>query len=173
MFSIAFDASGTEHDQPVLVVAGFAAPTRTWTEFDIPWLGRLAKEGLLDFHMADFSKGYDVYSAWKDDTPRRDQLAHDLVDIILSHACRKFGCAVIINDLHAFTTKENRERFYMHAYSVASMASLAQVQRWTLNEHISPPEAIFERGDDKQPEFRKLMISQGEPEPTFRWWGFR
>lgn len=57
----------------------------------------------------------------------------------------------------------------MHAYPLAARASVAQVQRWYLREQIGPPEFIFEKGDNKQHEFRLRMLADGEVEPVFRW----
>jgi hypothetical protein len=170
MFSAAFDASGTEHDQEALVVAGFIAPAAVWIDFGKAWRARLAEEGLSDFHMADFMKGYGVYSEWKNDKARRAALLSDLIGIVQSHASRQFGCAVVIGELHSLTTKSNRDRFLMHAYCLAAIMSITQVQRWCHRERIvSPPEFIFEKGDDKQHEFRLRMQADSEVGPVFRW----
>jgi hypothetical protein len=168
MFSTAFDASGTEHDQPILVVAGFVASAETWIDFDKAWRERLAKDGLPHFHMAEFvySRGK-LFGSWKND-PRRDPLLRDLVGLVQSHACRKFGCATVIAELHGMTTKARRQEWLMHAYPIAARAVVAQVRRWSLRENIAYPEIVFETGDHRQGDFVDGMIRDHEPVPILR-----
>ncbi|MGB9488269.1 MAG: hypothetical protein WCD04_19420, partial [Terriglobia bacterium] len=65
MFTTAFDASGHESDQLIMVVAGFISSVDDWTDFSKKWKERLAEDGLEYFHTKEFSD-------WRlDDDPRR------------------------------------------------------------------------------------------------------
>jgi len=51
----AFDASGHESDQPVLVVAGFVSSAKDWDEFSAKWLERLRADDLPYFQASQFA----------------------------------------------------------------------------------------------------------------------
>ncbi len=67
----AFDASGSEHDQPVFIVAGFASSAKDWEEFSALWNQRLAHDGLTHFHAVDFAQSRKEFrDGWKENEPR-------------------------------------------------------------------------------------------------------
>src|ERR1035438_237099 len=78
MFTAVFDASGTEHDKPVMVVAGFAASSDAWSSFESEWKKRLAADQLSCFHMNKFAQSKGDFKEWEGDEPRRRRLLSDL-----------------------------------------------------------------------------------------------
>jgi hypothetical protein len=95
MFTGAFDAGGSEYDQPILVVAGFVSSAMDWDEFAVLWKKRLAEDNLTYFHALDFAHSRKEFSGWKEQEPRRRKLLSDLIELIKRHAYRKFGSIVV------------------------------------------------------------------------------
>jgi hypothetical protein len=163
VFSVYFDASGTEHDQPCMVVAGYLATAEQWINFENEWVPRIRREGLDYFHAADVARLIP-------DRGRRENLYVDLVKIISENVSRQFGCCILIRALHAIDEAKRKE-WNVRAYSAAGYACVCQVRLWfTSWKARSLPEFIFERGESR-PEtgaLRDLMEENGFPEPIFK-----
>ena len=117
------DASGTDHDQPVLAVAGFVALAEQWVEFEPPWKRRLEKDGLEFFHMSEVNRKF------KGRSDERKQLLQDLAQIVEFHVGVKVGCCVV-NEGVAQIPESDRRRWHMNAYSLAGRSCAAQIRLW-------------------------------------------
>jgi hypothetical protein len=170
MLSAAFDAGGSKHDQPVLIVAGFVSTVADWMDFDREWKERLSKEGLDYFHAQRFAQSSGPFKeGWKGNEGRRQALLGDLVDIIVSHAHQKFG-SLIVNTIHqAELSEENRKAFYLEAYPLAGRTVVADVVRYAVSfKARAYPEFVFEDGDLDKGKLMQRMKEDGYPPPIFR-----
>jgi hypothetical protein len=156
MFTTAFDASGHESDQLMMVVAGFISSVDDWTNFSKKWKERLAKDGLEYFHMKEFSH-------WcSDDEARRRSLLSDLMELIKAHAYRKFGVVVSNKGFGANFSEADRNEWRLTAYSFAGYRSIMEVSKWAMRDRIrSPIEHIFEEGDLGRDKLEKSATNSG------------
>jgi len=168
MFTACFDTGGTDHDQEILMTAGFVSSAGDWIEFDEKWRARLALDGIEYFHMKEFAHSTDQFEGWKSQERRRRDLFSDLLDIISSHAYRKFGCGISIPKWNSLISEQTRDDFKMKAYCTAGMLCAALVDNWAFEEKISTPiEVVFEDGDAGKGVLQK-SLSQRKPELIFR-----
>jgi hypothetical protein len=160
-FTVYLDASGSEHDQPCLAVAGYLSTAEQWIEFEKSWLLRLSAEGLDYFHAREILRAVP-------DKIKRDSLYADLTGIIAGHCTRQIGCCVINSAMDALTEEERKE-FDITAYSIAGRACAGQVRQWARAFGArSLPELVFECGDKGKGSLLGLLKTDGFPEPTFR-----
>jgi hypothetical protein len=156
MFTTAFDASGHESDQLIMVVAGFISSANDWIDFSKKWKERLAKDGLKYFHMKEFKY------LWLNDEPRRRALLNDLMEVIRTHAYLKFGVMVSIKGFGVNFSEAEKEEWLLNAYSFAGYKSVKEVCKWAQREHIkSSIEHIFEEGDLGRGKLEKLAEDSG------------
>lgn len=170
MFTACFDAGGSQHDQEFLVVAGFISSADTWTTFDLLWRERLTKDGIRYFHMEEFAHFRGEFkNGWRNNEIKRRSLLSDLLDIIRSHAFRKFGCAIEHKQLTDVISKEQREKYLLDAYSFAGLYCAHQVNQWRVNEKISAlPDLVFEDGDLGKGHLMDRLKKDGFGTPIFR-----
>lgn len=156
MFTTAFDASGHESDQLIMVVAGFISSVDDWTDFSKKWKERLAEDGLEYFHTKEFSD-------WRlDDEPRRRSLLNDLMELIKAHAYRKFGVVVSNKGFATNFSEADRKEWRLTAYSFAGYRSVMEVSKWAMRDQIkSPIEHIFEEGDLGRNKLEKSATNSG------------
>jgi hypothetical protein len=160
MLAAAFDASGHEADQPVMVVAGFISSAADWASFSKEWYKRLSKDDLPYFHMREILK-------WNVPESQRRALFGDLMTIIKDHAYRKFGMAIVTR-LTSRISHADKLRWYLGAYSLAGRACANDVYKWVARERIpSPVACFFEEGDLGAGLLRDGMIQDGFPPPVF------
>jgi hypothetical protein len=159
MFTTAFDAAGTDHDQELLIVAGFISTADHWINFDRLWRKRLADDGLKYFHMVDFASFKKQFrNGWRDNEPRRRALLGDLMDIIQAHAFRRFGCVVENTTFLENVSKDVRDQYFLDAYTAASLSCTQQVRQWCTDDGSPKFETIrfvFEAGDKGQTQLEK------------------
>jgi hypothetical protein len=96
MLTAAFDCS-KDKDRKYFIMAGFVSSADEWVSFDVEWRNRLTDDGLAYFHMqrlahADTHPQKPFDKTWIGQKKRRQTLLSDLLDIIKSHAWRKFAC---------------------------------------------------------------------------------
>ena len=170
MFTACFDAGGSQHDQQFLVVAGFVSSNDTWTKFDRLWRERLAEDGIRYFHMEEFAHFRGEFrNGWRDKETKRKSLLSDLLDIIRSHAFRKFGCAIDHKQLTDVITKKEREKYLLDAYSFAGLYCAHQVNQWRVTERLSTqPDLVFEDGDLGKGHLIDRLKKDGFGTPIFR-----
>lgn len=168
MLTVAFDASGTEHDQRLFVVAGFVSSANDWIGFDAQWKERLKRDGLEYFHMHSFAHSIGQFKGWNKDELRRQALLSDLLGIIQSHAYRKFGSMVINRFFGSKISAKNIEAFKLTAYSLTGLTVTYKVRKWMRNEgfHTSP-KIVFEDGDLHKGKLMDAMAQHGLPAPSF------
>ncbi len=155
------DASGTDHDQPVLVVAGFVALSEQWTEFEVAWNERLRRDGLERFHMKE------INGTLKARSVRGRKLLQDLASIIESHVTRKFGCCVV-NKALAGIPRSETTAWHINAYSLAGRSCAAQIRAWTKSWGArSVPTIVFETGDRGRDQLVKIFKRDDFETPNF------
>lgn len=156
MFTTTFDAFGHESDQLIMVVAGFISSAGDWIDFSQKWKERLAKDGLEYFHMKEFT-------SWcLDDESKRRSLLNDLMELIKTHAYRKFGRVILNRGFVSNFSKAEKEEWHLNAYSLAGFGCVMEVDQWAASERIkSPIEHIFEEGDIGRDELDKLARGGG------------
>jgi hypothetical protein len=158
-FTCYFDASGTQHDQLALAVAGFMATAEQWVEFEEPWKERLARSGLKDFHRKAI------------DPQKYPGLLEDLARIIHDYSRRKFGMVVRVSELHRRVAKEAYQKWNLDAYSYAGRACAAHVRQWATKNHLrSIPELVFATGDAGRDQLEKRLREDGFTGVRFLSW---
>ena len=169
-FTAYFDASGDDHSQPVLSVAGFVANADNWKSFEAAWLKRLLQDGLEYFHTKEFNGCSGQFkSGWKGDEDRQRKLITDLVLIIRDHVGRKFGMTVINKQLKGGFTADQQERWHVCAYSLAGRTCAARVREWFESWHArSMPEFVFEDGDSGKGKLIDIFKNGELPDPIFK-----
>jgi len=90
-----FDGSGGK-ESPVVVVAGFFAPSGAWLKLERDWKQCLAWHGLTELHMKNFAHSVDQYASWKGDEKRRKRLLGDLLRVIRDHVDNSLAVAVLM-----------------------------------------------------------------------------
>jgi hypothetical protein len=168
MFTACFDTAGTEHDQPMIMTAGFISSANDWIAFDLQWRERLAVDGIAYFHMVEFAQSKKQFKGWRDQEPRRRALLGDLLEIISKHAYRKFGCGISMPKWESMMSKKTLDDFRINAYSMAGMLCVALVDNWAHQEQIgNAVEIVFENGDVGKGKLQ-ASLSPRAPEPIFR-----
>jgi hypothetical protein len=174
MFTACFDASGSDHDQVALVVAGFVSSAKDWKEFDSAWVARLAQDELAYFHMVEFAHTEGEFRKWADlnaatREKKRRALLSDLLEIIHGHAYRKFACGISTEQWAERMTPANIERFRINAYIQAALICAARISNWALAERIrTPVELVFEAGDIGKGVLTEYLSARGGPDPIFK-----
>ena len=167
-FTAGFDASGKEADQPVVIVAGFVSSAKDWISFSEQWQARLALDGFSYFHMVEFAHSAEHFAKLKGNEGKRRELLGDLMEIIKSHAYRKFALAVEVPVFVQGLDEEFRKQFYLTAYSLLGRVVAAEAYSWHRELKLSAPlKLVFETGDDQE-ELSKRMQGDGYPAPDFR-----
>jgi hypothetical protein len=166
----AFDASGDESSQLVLLVAGFVSSASDWEDFSKLWLDRLKADGLVYMHMKEFSHSRGQFEkGWKGETRRRESLLKDLMNIIRSHAYRKFGLGIVNDTFRASLSTTTMEQWSLNAYSLAGRTCVKDVDEWTFEEHCrSTVEFVFEEGDKGWGLLCTRLLEDGYQKPTKR-----
>ncbi len=168
MFTACFDASGSDHDQPILMVAGFVSSASDWVDFERKWKERLKVEGIECFHAVEFAHSKGQFSGWRDQEDRRRKLLRDLLDIIIAHVYRKFGCGVNNGLWTSNLSPDNLAALKINAYALCAMVSSARVDDWAVSERIrTQVEMVFEDGDVGQGVTDHYLSSRGQ-RPIFR-----
>jgi len=161
MFEAYLDASGTEHDQPVLAVAGFIGLAEEWLAFERIWRKRLSKDGFECFHMREINRTFKGRGA------ARRGLLLDLAAIIEGHVTRKVGCCVVNEGIRQMPAVD-KKRWHVNAYSLGGRSCAAQIRLWAETKGArSLPRFVFEEGDAGRGELIKILKRDGFQSPTF------
>lgn len=174
MLTFAFDAAGDESTE-YLTVAGFASSMADWDGFTDKWQSRLQRDNIEFFRAVDANSFRGPFKHWRD-LPERNQLRRalfaDLMDLIKSHAYRKFGCT-IHNKQFRSSNNEARSNFVESAYSLAARTCEKYARTWVIQDWKSSPDLpvafVFEAGDPGQARLRERLVKDaGRIPPTFR-----
>lgn len=159
MFTAYFDASGDEHEQLALVVAGFIASAEAWIDWEREWLERLAIDGLAYFHRNELG-------GWPQG--KRERLIGDLCQIIREHVAYKIGIAIVNEDLHEVVSSAELREWRIKSYSVLGRTAAKEARCWATSSYNGPiPKLVFEKGDVGSGDLKHLLESQGYPSPIF------
>jgi hypothetical protein len=88
-----FDESGTQSDDPVLVLAGLLAPAENWESLSVEWQRLIDDWGIQFFHMSEFENNQGPYKTWRNEGVREIRL-NALLDLICNHAKAYVSIAV-------------------------------------------------------------------------------
>jgi hypothetical protein len=151
MLQTAFDVSYEEPGRSYLAMTGFVSEAGVWADFDRLWRARLLKDGLSYFHMQPFggatsatpSKPFD--KTWTGQKDRCEELLADLLDLIQSHAFRKFGTVVQASAAQLLSGTFDCD---MPGIEVAGRTVAIECELWRAREkYANRVEHIFESGD--------------------------
>jgi hypothetical protein len=181
VFSAYFDASGKETDgySKYMSVSGFVIHADTWIQWEKKWLECLErrkifnKEGLPEFHMSDCANYRYFFQDWKgkpDKEQERQDLLHELMDIIAESLSHKVSCVVGIEDYKKYIDPELREAFGISgAYVMLGRGCAARVKEWCKHSKspvFSKVEFFFEKGDGDEIQRDLLLRLQDDEFPT-------
>jgi hypothetical protein len=166
----AFDASGDECSQLILVVAGFISSAGDWEDFSKKWLDRLQRDGIKYMHMKEYAHSTGQFAdGWKGNKPRRDALLGDLMDILSSHTYRKFGMVITNETFRNSISAETQKEWHLNAYSLAGRSCAKQINEWAMEERYrSPIELVFEKGDIGSGKLHARLVEDGYQAPSFK-----
>jgi hypothetical protein len=169
-WTAAFDASGHEYDQPVVVVAGFVSSAKDWIDFEQAWKQRLAVDHLPYFRMVEFAQSSNAFRSFKGNEVRRRSLLADLMEIIKKHVYRKFAHGVAVQDFPVGLSDAFRRQLYFEkVYSFLGRTVAGEVSLWRIQERIQGPiRLVFEQGDFGNTDLAKRLVADGYPSPDFR-----
>jgi hypothetical protein len=152
----AFDASGAEHDQPWLVVAGFVGRAKGWVKFSEDWTRQIAP--MPAFHAAPYRNQVG------DDEYERGALVPSLVGLIKGQAEARFNVAIRIANLDLLS-EETRARFNLSAYLMAGWTAAVLVQKWAFFRGHAWKDIlmVYEKGDLHWEKLREGLERTGLP----------
>jgi len=163
------DASGSEHDQAVTVVAGFINSANNWVDFDREWRAFLDLYGVPYLHMKEFAHSKGPFEIWRDNETTRQKFLADALRIIQKNGCTSFVTAIHSQAFNDVIRARHLLPFFGNAYLFAARTCLSSILGWCGDKRMNAPlEYIFEAGDAKQGVLREIMKSDGMPEPIFR-----
>jgi len=161
------DASGSQADNHMLVVAGLVGELDDWNSFDRQWLERLKSEGIEAFRMADFAHFWgDFREGWEGDEPRRIAFIQTLVRLTNETAYKAFVKAVNLADYRALDRAYKLTESFGGPYAIAQAQCLIAAFEWMQSdlkargEVKSPVKFFVEEGDMGQDAFRALLREQ-------------
>lgn len=161
MLTAAFDCS-QDKEEKYFIMAGFASSAERWSDFDIEWRKRLARDGLPYFHMQPFAQSFDhpkkpFDKSWVGNEPRRRALLADLLDITQHHAWRKFGCILPVDSWQIFSDVA-RQNFLPSMIATTGRLIWNDVELWRRRENFRhPARMVFEHGDANRGTLIKAM----------------
>jgi len=159
MLTAVFDASGTDHDQEWLVVAGYLSSAREWSQFSRDWLATLYPE--TAFHAAEYR--YRMGSAYES-----SPLVQGLVGLAQS---LRYKCISIVRISNfSALSEESKERYRLNAYALAARSCMGNLGEWCWWRGIPSHEIkwVFERGDLGWERLQELLKREGRPLPIFK-----
>lgn len=155
-FSCYFDASGTQHDQDVIAVAGLMTTAEDWVSWESARLARLKRERRTYFHRKELG------------APKYQSLLSDLAATI-HQGMRKFGMVVIVKELHTKVPRQEYDHWRLDAYSYAGRACAAYVRIWAKRNHLRcMPELFFAKGDTGRKQLETRLRLDGFDAVHFR-----
>ncbi len=167
MLTACFDASGTVHDKPYLIVAGYLASAEDWISFEKQWMDRLPK-GIAYFRRSECATNSGQFEGWDNKADVKDELLRDLIGIIEKTTLRKTGCIIENAILKENLSPDIETQFHLHAYAFGGIVSVSEFYKYKHSRGMTTPEWIFEKGDHGANELRKLMDIFGTSEPIFK-----
>jgi hypothetical protein len=158
------DASGSEHDQPAILVAGFFNSVSYWTDFGKEWKIFLKRNNIDRLHMTGPSE------PWKDDPVIRERVLSEALEIIERSGAIPFVFLTVSSDFNAYMAERCSEGFKnVDAFVFSGWEFVMQVEAWCKERHLSMPEFVFEASNKKQHDaLREVLLAYGLPEPIFR-----
>lgn len=171
MLTGAFDCS---QDPPKkhFIMAGFVSSAEEWARFDERWRERLRADNLPYFHMHAFAQSFSYPKppfdeTWAGNKARREALLSDLLDIIASHAWRKFGSVLPVDMVQLFSDVA-RNTFMPSLIATAGRLIWSDVETWRRREKFQQPaRMVFEDGDGDKGSLISAMKEVTGRSPSF------
>ena len=165
--SLAFygDASWNEADvgPPVMVVAGFLATLKQWSDFEKQWTSMLARFGVRYFRMTDFAHFRGPFKDWRVPEADRRALLQGAIAIISKFTWASFGAGVLLEDWELCNRQYRMEEEGFLPYPLCAWACIDHVRLWCIGKNRSrrpyPFEDVafvFEYGDPEQGHLKRL-----------------
>lgn len=180
LFTAYFDASGSEHHAPFVIVSGFVANYGQWKAFEGAWRRAHEEAGVnLPFHMVDFMSArtnpqYASQKNAREDYVRLAQRPDDAEEFmrnltmaeVLLMSCG-ISCILPISLYNQVNEVIDLER--MPPYALAARMCIKRLHDWEQLLAIGEPvEYVFEEGDLGQGEFTDMMVDEGEQKPIYK-----
>ena len=158
------DTSGSEHDQPVILIAGFYNTVDHWIEFGGEWNQLLKDKEITCLHMTGPKE------PWKENERTRDAVLTPALDIIRKSGAQSFVFLVVSDDFNKWTQQHADKGFdKLDAFVFAGLEVVTIVNSYCDQQHCAMPEFVFETSDKKQHDtLRKVLSKYNLPEPIFR-----
>src|SRR5689334_2070211 len=102
--------------------------------FSDQWQKRLAEDGFSYFHMVEFAHSEKHFEKLKGQERKRRALLHDLMEIIIGHAYRKFALTIRVPDFVTGLDEEFRKKYYLTTYSLLGRVIAAEAYTWHREE---------------------------------------
>jgi hypothetical protein len=180
LFTAYFDASGSEHHAPLVIVSGFVANYGQWKAFEGAWNRAHTEAGVsLPFHMAEFMSActnpqYAKQTNAREDYVRLAQRPDDAEEFmrtltmaeVLMMSC---GISCILPISLYNQVNEVLDLSRMPPYALAARMCIKRLHDWeNLLAVGEPVEYVFEEGDFGQGKFTELMVDEGEQIPIYK-----
>jgi uncharacterized protein DUF3800 len=182
MFAAYFDAAGSAHDQPFVVVSGYVANYYQWKSFETMWAHVHKQFGVeLPFHATEFIAATTNPSRYaKQANARADYVriggeperAETFLRLLCIAQLTMVNCAFsCIVNMHIYNNVSSLLdlREVVPPYALGARSCLAMVHEWESKFDIQESvECIFEEGDFEQGKFTELVVSEGGPVPIYK-----
>jgi hypothetical protein len=162
MLKVYFDESGSPDDTAAVVVAGFLASEKQWTEFERNWGDALSHFCVSRLHMREFAHSLGEFRGWKGDENKRRRFLSRLINVIRSRTLHSFADAVLMDDY-----RKVNQTYYLNEifkpYTIAARTCVTKISNWAKREGIDESEIalIFEDGAvDKSDLIHRLKADQ-------------
>lgn len=161
MLTVYGDASGSQPDRAIIVVAGFISTVEQWALFNEEWGSRVLAKGPIDvYHAADLEGGYDEFQGWK---PKRRSRFQRLAYRVLSpFVMAGISSGLVKQDFETLKIRWHRIRQGKPAnhYHFCVMDFIDNVNNWA-EVHgyaANPINYVLERGDPGKGEVEKAFL---------------
>ena len=143
-----FDDSGTDKDNPVLIVAGFVSTDYSWDVLNEEWVAAESEFGSPPFHAKIFNdgrKGHGVYKDWT--KPKREDYINRLLGIISRRTLKSFATALNKDGYQIIDANQPLKEYFYSPFVFASVNCIFQVCDWR-NQHYpgEPIRFVFDHG---------------------------
>lgn len=166
-----FDDSGTHHNAPAVVVAGYLASAEKWEDLTCKWADMLSEADLTHWHQVDFAHRVKEYAEWTEE--KRVKFMQRAAGIIKNTVIAGVSCGV-----NATAFRELAPRLPLRPYAFCAMGCFKHLERWASeNSHHDPIVCIFESGTQGGSKIsdmvRELMSNEEGERLSFRIGSFR
>lgn len=148
VFTVYYDASGSESTNRPLVLAGLLSTERKWIKFEHDWQAFLAKHGVPYLHMKEFAHSRGPFSDWKGQEAKRKGFLREAIQVIKRRVHMTFESHAFPDDYRAVDKLYDLKSLPDHLYSVVSIGAADRINAWVRRQHPGcRVHHVFESGD--------------------------